>query len=158
MLCSPAGDAAYRFATVFGKTTVTRWRPGPTHRAGCDASLAFDGPLFFRGTTPLDTSNQFLEKTTSISSSTTRSKTSTGSTRNSSSRSKKPLKYRVSLDFPMQVKTILEDIRAQTGASSVTEVIKRALAVYKAIVEIQAAGETIRVRDADGEERQLVIV
>ena len=75
-----------------------------------------------------------------------------------STRPSRAKKYRVSLDFPIQVKDTLEEIRDRTGATSVTEVIKRALAVYKVISEILAEGETIRVRGKDGEERQLVIV
>ena len=67
-------------------------------------------------------------------------------------------KYRVSLDLPPVVKDTLDDIRDITAAASVTEVIKRALAVYKAFAEIQAAGDKIQVVGADGSVRQLVVL
>lgn len=70
----------------------------------------------------------------------------------------KQLKYRVSLDFPPVVKDTLEEIRDITAAASVTEVIKRALGVYRVLAKIQADGEQIQVVAKDGAVRQLVVL
>ena len=59
--------------------------------------------------------------------------------------------------FPSQRDT-LDAIRQQTSAASATEVIRRALATYKAIAEAQAAGERIEIVSTDGTRRQLVVV
>jgi hypothetical protein len=67
-------------------------------------------------------------------------------------------KYRVTLEFPVSVRDTLDAIRQQTSAASATEVIRRALATYKAIAEAQAAGERIEIVSTDGTRRQLVVV
>lgn len=71
----------------------------------------------------------------------------------------KTLKYRVSLDFPPGVEDLLNEIQALNSMlSSRTETFKRALFVYRALVQIQADGEQIRVVGKDGAERQLVVL
>lgn len=70
----------------------------------------------------------------------------------------KSTKYRVSLTFPEEVRDTLARVMVLTRAASITEAIKRSLAVYKAIAEAQAAGERIEIVSTDGARRQLLVV
>ncbi len=59
-------------------------------------------------------------------------------------------KTRLNLAISPQVKARLDDIQQLTGADSMTEVIRRALAVYERIVEMDKDGCKLRVEDPNG--------
>lgn len=48
-------------------------------------------------------------------------------------------------------------MRDATDAETLTEVIRRALAVYELLVESQKQGSTIFVRDEEGKERDVLL-
>lgn len=62
-------------------------------------------------------------------------------------------KYKLTLEFPADVKQRLEFLQIRSGLPSISEVSRRALAVYElAIVERQKGG-TLFIRTADGQDR-----
>ena len=66
---------------------------------------------------------------------------------------------RLHLEVPAAVRDRVERLCASTGADGITDVIRRALAVYDAVVTAQNTnGCKIIVREADGTERELLIV
>jgi hypothetical protein len=68
-------------------------------------------------------------------------------------------KVRLSLELPERVRERLDELQHTAEADSITEVIRRALAVYDTIVtERVSAGATVVLRYADGHERELLIV
>jgi hypothetical protein len=72
--------------------------------------------------------------------------------------SSKAEKIRLNLEVSAPVRERLESLRARTGAESVTEVIRRALALYDTIVTASADRDsTLILKDADGSERQLIV-
>ncbi|MEO1529800.1 MAG: ribbon-helix-helix protein, CopG family [Planctomycetota bacterium] len=64
---------------------------------------------------------------------------------------------RLNLAVSRQVKDRLESIRDETHAESVTEVIRRAVAVYDFLLEKQRSGGEVIVRN-DDKEREVVLV
>lgn len=71
---------------------------------------------------------------------------------------RKQAKVRLNLDLPEEVKERLEVIREQTHADSMSEVIRRALAVYDFLSIEKLNGATLIVRGADGSEKQLELL
>lgn len=64
---------------------------------------------------------------------------------------------RLTLELPEPVKKQMEFVRDQTHAQSLTEVIRRALAVYDALREAAAAGGTIVIELSNGKQRELIV-
>ena len=63
-------------------------------------------------------------------------------------------KIRLSLELPARLRERLDELRALTEADSVTEVVRRALAVYGVLVTRR---ERVFLRSADGTEREVLI-
>lgn len=64
-------------------------------------------------------------------------------------------KVRLNIDMPLPVKEKLEDLRDQTGAESMSEVMRRALAVYDFLLTQKAEGAITVIRSKDGAEALL---
>lgn len=73
-------------------------------------------------------------------------------------RSKRAESVRINLEVAPAVRDRLERLRGDTGAESLTEVIRRALAVYETLTMISNGRATIVVRDAKGGEVPLILV
>lgn len=67
-------------------------------------------------------------------------------------------KYRLSLEVDQTVRECLDDLRAKSGAASITEATRKAFAVYHLFVEHQAKGGQMVLRYPDGKEEVLRIV
>lgn len=67
-------------------------------------------------------------------------------------------KVRLNLDMPETVKERLEEIRDVTYADSMSEVVRRALAVYELVTRETARGSVFIVRSSNGSERQVEIL
>ena len=67
-------------------------------------------------------------------------------------------RVRLSLDISAQVKEKLESLETRTDAGSITEVIRRALAVYDLIIAQQEESGKIIFRYADGVEEVLRVL
>ena len=65
---------------------------------------------------------------------------------------------RLNLDVLRTVRDRIVRLRDITGATSITEVIRRSLAVYEVLVDARLTGKTIILRDSEGDERELLIV
>lgn len=65
---------------------------------------------------------------------------------------------RLHLEVPMRVREQLERLRDTSGADSITEVVRRSLAVYEAMLTASRDGRVVIVRDKDGTERELLLV
>lgn len=68
---------------------------------------------------------------------------------------KESARARLSLDLDPRSKAQLESLRQRTGATSLTEVIKKALALYDLVDEHTANGGALIFRNADGTEERL---
>lgn len=65
---------------------------------------------------------------------------------------------RLHLELPERVRNRLEEIRVLSEADSLTEVVRRALAVYDVLlVAVRDRKERVVLRSEDGKERELVI-
>lgn len=64
---------------------------------------------------------------------------------------------RLTLELPDPVKKQMEHVRDQTHAQSLTEVIRRALAVYDVLRQAAADGCTIVIEPKEGKARELVV-
>jgi hypothetical protein len=71
---------------------------------------------------------------------------------------RKEPKTRMNLDIPAEVRSNLEDLRDLTHADSMSEVIRRALAVYDFLWHEKAKGASTFIRSRDGNERELVML
>ena len=67
-------------------------------------------------------------------------------------------RVRLSLDVNPTVKAKLEALQQRTDAGSATEVIRRALALYDLVTEVQTEGGTFVVRYADGEQERIRVL
>lgn len=72
--------------------------------------------------------------------------------------SRKQPKIRLNLDMPAEIKSQLEELRDLTHADSMSEVIRRALAVYDFLLSERANGTTTVLRHGDGTETQLQLM
>jgi hypothetical protein len=64
---------------------------------------------------------------------------------------------RLNLEMTEDSRKKLEDLRTLTNADSLSEVIRRALAVYDFIWQEKASGRKLLVKDSEGE-RELVLL
>ena len=67
-------------------------------------------------------------------------------------------KIRINLDMPLAVKDRITDIRDQTNADSMGEVIRRAVTVYDLILSEQALGNTVVIRSPSNGDKQIIVV
>ena len=68
-------------------------------------------------------------------------------------------KVRLSLELPERLRGRLEQLRVMSEADTMTEVVRRAVALYDALISaIRGRGEKVILRDADGTERELLIL
>lgn len=73
-------------------------------------------------------------------------------------RLKRPEAVRLNLEVAPAVRERLEKLRESTGAESLTEVIRRSLAVYEILIELGGTKAEIIIRDKAGAERPLLLV
>lgn len=66
-------------------------------------------------------------------------------------------RVRLSLETSKQVRDRLEVLRVRTGADSLTEVVRRAVAVYDALLTRTANGAKVVLRQSDGSEQELLL-
>lgn len=67
-------------------------------------------------------------------------------------------RVRLHLELPERVRERLEELREMTEADTVTEVVRRALSFYDALVTAKNEdGVTVVVRGKDGRERELLL-
>ena len=68
-------------------------------------------------------------------------------------------RVKMSIEVPETIKRLIEELRVETGADSMTEVIRRALQLYAHATRVKKVeGRTLFIRDADGTERELLLV
>ncbi|BCM95194.1 hypothetical protein [Burkholderia phage FLC6] len=58
------------------------------------------------------------------------------------------------LDMSPETHVEIEKLQMQTAATGLADVIRHALGTYSYIVDLQASGKTIIIRDADGKEAE----
>lgn len=67
-------------------------------------------------------------------------------------------KARLNLELPERVRARLEQLRMMSEADSITEVVRRALAVYDVLLTaVRERGERLILRSSDGTEREVII-
>ncbi len=72
---------------------------------------------------------------------------------------RKNAKVRLNMDLPESLRLRLENLREQTEADSLSEVMRRALAVYDLLWQEKSKGAaTLIIKDQDGKERELVLL
>ncbi len=64
-------------------------------------------------------------------------------------------KFRLNLDFPVQVKEKLEKMKSSTESTSNVEVIRRALALFELVLD---NGNTVHLKDKDGNYTEIRIL
>ena len=62
------------------------------------------------------------------------------------------------MDLPESLRHRLENLQEQTDADSLSEVMRRALAVYDFLWQEKLKGSATIVKDDDGKERELVLM
>ncbi|UQA63222.1 sigma factor [Polyangium aurulentum] len=68
-------------------------------------------------------------------------------------------KVRLNLELPERLRGRLEQLRVMSEADTMTEVVRRAVALYDALMSaIQGRGEKVILRGTDGTERELIIL
>jgi hypothetical protein len=67
-------------------------------------------------------------------------------------------RIRLSLDVPAKVRTKIDELADETGATSGAEVIRRALALYSLVLEHAAKGGRLVFRNSKGQEEVLRIL
>ena len=70
---------------------------------------------------------------------------------------KKTKVKRLNLELAAKVRARMEELRDETGAHSLTELISRSLAVYDYLWEQKKAGGKLLIQDSDGA-REVVIL
>ena len=65
---------------------------------------------------------------------------------------------RVSLRLSKEAKARLDDVSERTEAGSPTEVVRRALALYDALLDQKEQGRKVILRDDDGTEREVMLL
>ena len=66
------------------------------------------------------------------------------------------LKVRLNLEIPVKVRDLIEQIQQQTGAASMTEVIRRALLVLYALLQAAKNGDDLVIK-REGKETIILI-
>ena len=74
------------------------------------------------------------------------------------SKTKKSDGVRLNLEVSPMVRGRLERLKDDTEAESLTEVVRRALAVYETLIGLATASHEIVIRDSLGNEQVLVLV
>ena len=69
----------------------------------------------------------------------------------------RPGHVRLNLDMPQTVRVRLESMSVRADVS-MSEVIRRALATYDAMLDAQDRGGEVIIRESDGAERGLILV
>lgn len=69
---------------------------------------------------------------------------------------KKLPKVRLNLDMPAEVKEKIEALRDVNGIENLSEVVRRALAVYELIMSEQEEGAAIVFKKKDGKEQNII--
>lgn len=67
-------------------------------------------------------------------------------------------RVRINLEIDSDVREAMAELQQKSGATSVTEVIRRALAVYDLITDHTMHGGKLILRNSDGEDEQLRIL
>ena len=67
-------------------------------------------------------------------------------------------KVRLNLEIHPDVKARLDDLQDRTQAASLTEVIRRSLALYNLVVDLQEEGGRIIINRKDGSTETLAIL
>ena len=65
---------------------------------------------------------------------------------------------RLTLELKSEAHAKMKTLQNDTGAASITEVIKRALAVYEYVHDTKKSGGAIIVRDATGKETEIILL
>jgi len=65
---------------------------------------------------------------------------------------------RLSLDLDAGTKTNFENLRSRTGTGSLTDLIKKSVALYDVATAHQAGGGALIFRHPDGREERLVLL
>jgi hypothetical protein len=73
-------------------------------------------------------------------------------------RIKRPESVRINLEVNPSVRDRLDRLREATEAESITEVIRRALAVYETLVDLSDGKGQIMLRPKGGDETPLILV
>ena len=68
---------------------------------------------------------------------------------------KKLPKVRLNLDMPVEVKEKIEALRDTNGIESLSEVVRRALAIYDLVMSAQAEGTAIIFKPKEGPEQHM---
>ncbi|MGF6534308.1 hypothetical protein P3T20_005112 [Paraburkholderia sp. GAS206C] len=71
---------------------------------------------------------------------------------------RKQPKVRLNLDMSVEVKEQIEALRDRMHADSMSEVIRRALAIYDFLLTQQADGSITVIRSKDGSEKQIPLI
>ena len=64
---------------------------------------------------------------------------------------------RLNFQVATAVRDRLEALRQRSGADTLTEVVRRALATYELLLDYYGTGGTLIIRDADGAEKELLL-
>jgi hypothetical protein len=67
-------------------------------------------------------------------------------------------KARLNLELDPAVRRSLDDLQEKSGASSLTEAIRRALALYDMVIDHSARGGKLILRDAEGQDEVVRIL
>jgi hypothetical protein len=65
---------------------------------------------------------------------------------------------RINLEVTPEYKQTLVDLKNKTGASSIVEVFKRAIAVFATLQQESATGSSIIIRRQDGAEERILFL
>lgn len=65
---------------------------------------------------------------------------------------------RAHFEVPSHVRALIEDLRKRTKADTLTEVVRRALTIYDALLTAARRGETIIARRKDGTECEVLLI
>lgn len=69
-----------------------------------------------------------------------------------------PIRARLSLDLDSNTKAEIEALQVRTGASTITSLIRKSIALYDVVHKHRATGGTLIFRHADGREERLIIL
>ena len=71
---------------------------------------------------------------------------------------RKTRSVRLNLEIKPQVRKRLDRLRDNTDAETITEVFRRALAVYETLIELSSGASKIVIRQSDGSEIDLILI
>lgn len=70
----------------------------------------------------------------------------------------KPKKFRLNLEFPAETEQRLRELKERSESTTVTEVIRKSLALFNLYLNQTKAGRALVFRDPDGSEEKLTIL